>query len=262
MPVRFLALVLVVIAAGCNGRAEPPASALTPAAATALAAQVAAAQGRAEHLRAVLTFRVKPMAGDSLIFSVDAWLSADGRSRLDARKAGVPFLSALLAADGTLTLRNDRSGAWAQGRLAELPAEAPPFLRDAPLLRSELLVGSLDPDRPVSPGPDATTLHQDTAAGPAILTIDAGNRMVADKRLLARDGAERIRLAYGRHQDCERLRRPTAITLAIAGDDTAYAVRFAEWSRLPGIDAERFALVPPPDCTLLNWADFLRELGK
>ena len=174
----------------------------------------------------------------------------------------MPFLSALLTADGTLTLRNDRNGDWAQGRLADLPADAPAFLRDAPLLRSELLVGSLDPDRRVSPGPDPTTLHQDSAQGPALLTIDAAGRVVTEKRLLGRDGQERIRLAYARHQDNDRLRRPAAITIVISGDDTAYAVRFAEWSRLPGVPEDRLVLAPPAGKSLLNWGEFLNNLGK
>lgn len=246
----LLALVTLLLVAGCCGRVQPQVH--EPA-------EARERLGQTPCLAAAMLIKSMPRDGGGELFTLQLWATADGRVRVLAHKLDVDFLSALVAADGTYTAVLPRAKVWTRGKLGA--ADDPALLRDLALLVGELRNGPIPPG-PATGIPGGWRMRDPATGWTAELSVDTISGMPTAKRLLAADGTMLRRLAYGRWQSYDSLVRPSTVTLEVAGDDATYAIRLKHLESLPEISPERMAMQPPGGAAEVDAATFAQRMQE
>ena len=191
--------------------------------------------GVAGDLTAQLSARVAPPDAEPVSLTIHLWGAADGRVRVAVRKVDIAVLTAVIAADGSVVAKAERTGGWYRGPAAEL-------LVDVQRLVAELRHGPLRHGVPVKAGA-AGTLIQEQDGQPANLRLAHG--LVTTKTWAG------LELTYGPERSYAGLFRAEQFTVR-AKDGGGFGARLVRFEGVPTIDPGRFVLTPPADAV---WVD-------
>lgn len=238
---------LLLIVAGCGAGTRP--QPVAGAAADALRQRL----GSAGTVVASLLVQIVPEQGETELFTLRLWSTADSTIRLRVQKLDVAVIDALVRPDGAYEALLVRERVATAGRLGG--ADDPRLLRDLRLLMDELRHGPLPAAVAVAePGwtwADPTGWQARLELGP--------DRLPSAKVLL--DGAVEVRrLAYQRWQAYEGLTRPSQVELHALGDPSTIRVRIKSLDDPGLISPERMALAVPADVERVDPAEFTRRM--
>ncbi len=265
-------LLTTLLLAGCGSapvrtqaEAQPPA---TPDQAAALAADVQRVHGQAAAVTADLLVRVKPDGADAEIFQLHLWCADDGRIHLEATRLEVPFIRALVQADGHFAAELVQSREVVHGTLADLAERDAqgkplglPFLTYLTLLVSEAKAGPVPTGTtPASPAADTLSFTEPASGLAAVLTVDHASHQAVAKRLSDASGAPVLTLEYGKYQAFDLLNRASRVKLVVAGDSGEYSLRLRELRAVPAISDEGMRFAPPAGLKEITPAEFLQRL--
>jgi len=267
----FTSAFVIAVVTGCAGRQDtpPPQADAGAASDEADAALVDALRARLGQLPcgvADLLVRLQSEQGEAVLFSLVLRLGDDGRLRLSATKANVPFGEALLGTDQRLSLWLVQDNLSASGTLPETPNDGnlPLIITSARLLASELRDGPL-PAGSYRHRDASTLLGREPATGLATeLTLGADGLPTA-KRLLNDQGQLVLELTYSRYLSREGqesppgIDRPSRWHLTLAGNSGEATVRLSRLLGLPQTD-ERLRLEIPGNATVRPLAELLDRL--
>lgn len=242
-----LTLLLVLCVAGCGSPVRPS----TPAGADADALRQRL--GMAQTVVASLLVQVVPDQGETELFTLRLWSTADQAIRLRVLKLDVSILDALVQPDGAYEAVLVRERVVTSGRLGA--PDDPQLLRDLRLLMDELRHGPIPAGVLVADGgwtwPDPTGWQARLSMGPDGLP---GGKVLLDGE------TEMRRLTYQRWQAYEGLTRPSQVELRAVGDPSTIRVRVKSLDDPGSITAERMALSVPVDVERVAPDEFARRM--
>jgi hypothetical protein len=225
----------LAVAAFAGAACSPRRNEWNDAAAQRQAAALLGHFGVAGDLTAQIAARVSRPDADPVSFTIHLWAAADGRVRVAVRKVDVAVLSAVIAADGAVVAKAERTGGWYRGPAGEVLAEVQRLV-------AELRHGPLRHGIPVTAGADGT-LVQEQDGQAARLRLERG--LVTTKTW---DGYE---LTYGQEKDFAGLFRAEQFTVrAEAGG--GFGARLVRFAAVPELDPGRLTLTPPADAVWLD----------
>ena len=255
-----IAATLVLTLIACNGQRVASPHAETPTATPTLVDQARAFHHAAPCIAAALLVKVKPEGRDSLTFTINIWVTPDGRVRLQGSKVGFSGFEALAQTDGQFVVlagdeacRDDLEAVFAKdlgpgAQLARMVEE----LTLGPVPGAEVLTIS-----------DRTLSGTDPATGQAVtLELAPDSTMAVRKTWRAADGRELMRLEYSRYKAFEALQRPSLMRVVLADHPGEFLIRVQSIDALPSISDSRMTLKPAATAKALPFADFLKRLGE
>lgn len=195
--------------------------------------------GLAGDLTAQLSTRVVQPGADPVSLTIHLWAAADGRVRVAVRKIDVAVLTAVIAADGTVIAKAERTGGWYRG-------PAPELLAELHRLVAELRHGPLRHGVPVTAGSNGSLVQLQDG--------QLANLRLARGLVAAKTWAER-ELTYGADKEFAGLFRSEQVAVRTK-DGGELGARLVRFESVPAIDPGRLALTPPADVVWLNAAGF------
>lgn len=234
------ALVLVLALAAFSGSAcSPRRTGWDDPAAQRQADALLRHYGLAGDLTAQLAARVVQPGVDPLSITIHVWAAADGRVRVAVRKIDVAVLTAVIAADGTVIAKAERTGGWYRG-------PAPDLLEELHRLVAELRHGPLRHGVPVTADSAGGLIQQQDGQ---LATLRLARGLVATKIWADRT------LTYGADKEFAGLFRSEQFSMQ-AKDGDELGARLVRFESVPAIDPSRLVLTPPPDAVWLDAAGF------
>ena len=251
------AIWLCVTLAGCTtGRTESSAQNHTDPSATT------AWLGQPPALSASLLLRSVDAKGESILFTMYLWRSADGRTRLLLTKMDVDVVHLLVQSDGSFTAFAPRSGLRAGGDFND--RRLPAGLADLRLLLSEVCDGPLSPAlaKALTPGD-----HGNVLTGPvspdliATVTFAPESDEVREKILRDARGNLLYQLRYRTYQAYDDVHRPTKVDGVVA-DGSSLTANLRRFESLGDVSPERMRLTIPDTARAVPVTEFLEHLDQ
>ncbi|TVR44543.1 MAG: hypothetical protein EA402_06670 [Planctomycetota bacterium] len=236
--------------------------------ASARAQAVAGHYGRSQAFTADVRIIVRPAQevdgaierGEMLSFSVSLWGTRDDRLRISCKKFNVPFLEAMIEADGSFIAVLVRDEALVEGNLRDI-AEAvsrgdasggavfselttiTDILRYGPLGRAGHWRWNEDQSR--LRGVIAARDAKDAGAANWWWDVELRGNSVLSSSLLNHDLKPYFHLRFTHEQEFDRLIRAQGNHLEVAGDPSSYLFRLQRIAAVPSISASSLALNVP-----------------
>jgi len=218
--------------------------------------------GQPPAVSASLLLRSVDIKGESILFTVYLWRSADGRTRLLLTKLDVDVVQLLVQRDGSFTAFAPRSTLRTSGDFND--PHLPAGLADLRLLLGEVCDGPLSPAlaKALTRGD-----HDNVLTGPvapdiiATVTFAPESDEIREKVLRDVHGNLLYQLRYRTYQAYDDFHRPTKVDGVVA-DGCSMTANLRRFESLGDISPERMRLNIPDTARAVPVTEFLEHLDQ
>ena len=218
--------------------------------------------GQPTSVSAALLLRSVDAKGESILFTMYLWRSADGRTRVLLTKIDVDVVNLLVQRDGSFTAFAPRSKLSTQGDFND--PRLPAGLADMRLLLSEVCDGPLTPALAKVLKPSDHDNVRTGSVSPdlvATVTFAPESDEVREKVLRDTRGNLLYQLRYRTYQAYDDFHRPTKVD-AVVADGSSLIANLRRFEALGDISPERMRLIIPDTARAVPITEFLEHLDQ